>query len=101
MVYDTILGGVVRPEDELLLCCARTHIDAARAERIRALLQHNLDWAYLHQAAYAHMMRPLLYWHLRITCPEAVPKTAMDYLQESFQQNLRYNRHLTKKLSKI
>jgi len=31
------------PESELLLCCARTHVDIEQAERIRSLIGADID----------------------------------------------------------
>jgi hypothetical protein len=59
-------------ELELLLCCARTRLEEAQAQRINALLQEPLDWAYLLKLAERHSLRSLLYWHLR-AIPDALP----------------------------
>lgn len=88
----------IRPEAELLLCCARTRMDPARAGRVKALLQKDIDWTYLLRTARAHGMMPLLYWHLNATCPEAVPKTTLDQLRDHFHANARRNLFLTREL---
>ena len=86
---------------ELLLCCARTQMDAARAERIRALLREELDWDYLLGTAFRHGMLPLLYWHLNAICPEAVPKSSLDSLRDGFYTTAWYNLFLTEELLKL
>jgi hypothetical protein len=76
-----------RPELELLLLCARSRVDAGRAERVRALLRSGVDWPYLTRAAARHAVTPLLYWSLNAVDPDAVPAPVLAQLQEQFQQN--------------
>ncbi len=90
-----------RPEDALLLCCARVCTDAERSERIRALLQHDLDWEYLLSMAQRHALIPLLFRHLNTTCPEAVPSTPWQQLRQRFHSNARRNLSLTGELLKL
>jgi hypothetical protein len=93
--------ATIRPEVELLLCCARTRMDAARRECIKTLLQEALDWPQLLQMAQMHGVTPLLYRSLRASCPEAVPKTIMDHLQRHFHVTALHNRFLSKELLKL
>lgn len=88
----------IRPEAELLTCCALVHMNSERADRIRALLRENIDWTYLFWTAVFHRMMPLLYWHLNATCPEAVPETKMNYLRDYFHWNARRDLYLTGEL---
>ena len=94
----SIPAASARPEIELLLCCARTCMDAAGSERIRALLRSEIDWAYLIRLAGPHGMLPLLYWSLNKTCPEAVPEPIMDQLRDHFYHNAGHNLFLTDEL---
>jgi hypothetical protein len=57
------LRGILaaRPEHELLIRSARVSVDSETAARIRALVQGDLDWAYLLKAANGHGTQPLLY----------------------------------------
>jgi hypothetical protein len=89
------------PEAELLVCCARTVLDHAAAERIRALLARGIDWAYLLQVAPRHGMVPLLYWHLSATCPEAVPPECFQRLHDYFHSNCLGNLRLTAELLEL
>jgi len=93
--------AATRPEIELLFCCARTHIDSEIAERIRTLLQQDIDWAYLIQTAAQHGIIPLLYQSLNTTCPEAVPKVNLAQLRNYFHTNAQHNLFLTKELLKL
>jgi len=90
-----------RPEIELLLCCTRTQIDTATAERIKILIQSKIDWAYLIQTATRHGVISLLYQSLSTTCPEAVPKTNLAQLRDYSHSNALHNLFLTKELLKL
>jgi hypothetical protein len=101
---DTLASTEVvnRPEVELLLRCASTHIDSDRAARIRALLEGGMDWTYLLGTAHKHGTASLLYWSLNnVAYPEAVPTDVMDWLRNHFHGNRRGNLFLTGALLKI
>jgi hypothetical protein len=91
----------LRPEDDLLLCCAQTSVDFERAERIRSLLKNGIDWVYLSQLALRHGVMPLLYRSLKAVQPEAVPKGIMDQLQGNFLVNAGRNLFLTEELRNL
>lgn len=90
-----------RPEVDLLLCCARTYIDREIAERIKTLLQQDINWAYLIQTAAQHGIMPLLYCSLNTTCPETVPNTILSQLRNYCHSNASYNLLLTSELLKL
>jgi hypothetical protein len=90
-----------RPEVELLLCCARTHIEPKTAARIRTLLEQDIDWAYLIQTAGSHGVIPLLYQSLSTTSPEAVPKAILSQLRNYFHTNAQRNLFMTGELLKL
>ena len=96
-----VAATMTRPEVELLLCCARTCVDAEGAERISTLLQQHLDWPFLIQTALEHGVMPLLYQHLSTICPEAIPTAALKQLREYFHRNTGCNLFLTSELLKI
>jgi len=87
-----------RPEAQLLLCCARTQIDAGNAERIITLLQENIDWSYLLQMAFRHNLAPLLYRSLESVAPTTLPETVRAELRGQIQVNIQGNLFLTKEL---
>jgi hypothetical protein len=91
----------LRPEVELLLCCARTRMDAERGARTTALLQKPLDWEYLIRLAKRHALVSLLYWQIKALNSESIPASYLDQLRESFQQNTARNLFLTAELCKI
>ena len=93
--------ALIRPEDELILCCARVREDPERAAQIRVLLQGGMDWAYVLRAARGHGMAPLLFWHLNATRPEAVPTAVLDLLRSDFYANNLRNLLLTGELLRL
>jgi hypothetical protein len=76
-------------------------MDSERAERVKALLRGDIDWAYLTQTALRHGVMPLLYWSLNTSCPETVPQATLAQLRDHFQANARRNVFLTKELLKL
>lgn len=84
----------VRPEDELLLCCARTQVDARCRQRVYDLLQTNVDWGYLIKIADQHGVLPLLYHHLSTSFAASVPKNFLDRLRSDFERISWRNLHL-------
>lgn len=91
----------IRPEIELLLCCARTYIDSKTADRLKTLLQENIDWTYLTQMAIRQGVMPLLYFNLNATCPHAVPQTLLEQYQGYFRANALNNLFLASELLKL
>lgn len=91
----------VRPEAELLLCCARTSIDTQTANRIKTLLQQDIDWAYTIQMAESHKLPPLLYWSLNNICPEGVPNAFMEQLRTMANATAYYNLFLAAELNRL
>jgi Uncharacterised nucleotidyltransferase len=91
---------VTRPEIELLLCCARTNVTPATAERI-GTIQKDCDWDYVLQVAARHRVLPLLFHNLNAICPKAVPQPVLTQLHHHFQANALRNMALTQELLKV
>jgi hypothetical protein len=89
------------PEIELLLCCARTHIDSETEKRILTLLEQDINWLYLIQTASRHGVVPLVYQSLKNTCCDAVPQNILKQLQDYFHTNALNNLYRTKELLKL
>lgn len=100
-------GATVSPDEaerrgfELLLACARPHLDPGNRERIVALVRAGIDWHALLPRARWHGLTSLVYWHVHSTCPEAVPPAILDALQARFRANARRNLLLTQELFRI
>ena len=88
-------------EHEVLLCCARTSTDAHTTQRLKTLLQTEIDWDYTIDTATNHGVMPLLYQSLSQTCVEAVPASTLTKLQAKFYANVGQNLALTSELLKI
>jgi hypothetical protein len=87
-----------RPEVELLLCCARTQIDSITKKKIQTLVKQDIDWSYLIQMSARHGVMPLLYQSLNTVCPQAVPKSVLSKLRNSYHRNAQRNLSLTNEL---
>jgi hypothetical protein len=88
-------------EKELLICCARTRMTQANAERIRGLLAQPLDWDYLLNAAAEHSVGPLVDRHLRPVAPDAVPQVETERLKTASRANTVRSLFLTAELHKV
>jgi len=93
--------SALRPEVDLLLLCARAHLDEQQRQRIRDLVPQNLDWNYLLQLADRHGLQPLLHWHLTTVCPNTVPQEPQQSLRVAFQRVSALNILLTHELQKL
>ena len=98
---ESALGKHARPEIELLLCCSRTSIEPAIAQRIKIILQEEIDWEYLLETASKHGVKPLLYQSLSQVGKEAIPPGIMNQLRQDFRTNALRNLNRTKELLKI
>lgn len=94
-----VLGS--HPVGNILHCCSRTYIDFATVERLKTLLQENINWEYLIDIAIQHGVMPLLYWNLNKNCPEKVPDITLRQLRDKFEANAGSNLFLTGELLKL
>ncbi|HEV2422688.1 MAG TPA: nucleotidyltransferase family protein [Candidatus Acidoferrales bacterium] len=85
----------VKPEMELLLCCARRTLDTAQAARLKEILQGPLDWELLFPMATQSGLLPLLCKHLRDL------GTLPDQFREANRQNSLRALFLTAELLRI
>lgn len=88
-------------EVELLLNCARAHLDEGRTERVKELASGDLDWDYLLRMADRHGLQPLLYWHLNSVCEALVPEPRLQHLRVAFQRVSALNIFLTHELQRL
>jgi hypothetical protein len=70
---------------QLLICCARTFINAATAETIETLCYSDLDWTLLLALAAENDVTSLLYQSLQDTCSDLVPAQVIDQLRQDYQ----------------
>ena len=82
-------NSTFRPEEELLLCCSRVHLDPDTRQRLDELLAGPLDWPYLLKIARGHWVTSLVYWHLRSVDASLVPEAILQELSDQFHFNAR------------
>ncbi|NOZ06703.1 MAG: nucleotidyltransferase family protein [Chloroflexi bacterium] len=91
-------GPNLPPEVELLLCCARTQMDAKSAGRLLHLTAGEIDWGVVDRLARHHRLVPLLHRNLKATAAHAVPDDVLRQFQARFttiaHRNLRWTGEL-------
>lgn len=95
-----IFSGI-RPETQILLCCARAQLESKDRDKLRACLQNPIDWDRLYTRANQQGVMPLLFWHLSQTAPDAVPAHVMEELRREFETNVAHSFYLTAELIKV
>jgi hypothetical protein len=91
----------LRPEDELLLCGARTTATTAVEARLRALAAGDLDWDYLFLLARRHAVVPLLHLQLNQHAADLVPAGTLSQFRHYYLENSARNTVLTAELSRL
>lgn len=95
------MGLITSETVELLLCCARTHVEPATAERIKYLLKEDINWEYLISLSNQHRVLPLLYHTLNNICSDAVPKNVLETLRVNFYAIAQRNLFMMQELLKL
>jgi hypothetical protein len=92
-----------RVEDELVLLCARTKVDAETSARIKAITSSpdEVDWDYVYRLARRHSVLPLIYSQLNTTAAANVPLDQLARLKQNYQDNVARNLLLTAELCRI
>jgi Uncharacterised nucleotidyltransferase len=88
-------------EKHLLVCCARTRIIPAIADRIREITRGSLDWDFVLSEATENSVGPLLDLNLRTVAPDSVPAAAMKRLKIACRANTVRCLFLSAELHKI
>jgi len=97
---EDVSAGVL-PETEIVLCCARTSLDAVSRARLAMLLQQSVDWPRLLRIAVHHGVMPLVCHHLSGSFADAVPQVVLRQLQARFRANSVRNLMLTGEVTRI
>lgn len=79
------------PDFELLLLCARPQMNAAAAERLRALLAQELDWALIFQLSEDYRTTPQLALQLHRHAEDLLPDAVLAELQNHHRESTRHN----------
>ncbi|HKP72844.1 MAG TPA: nucleotidyltransferase family protein [Pyrinomonadaceae bacterium] len=92
----------MRPEIELLVCCARVRLGDGRAARLRQLLfEGTLDWEFILRFAENHSLIPLLYLHLNAQGAEKVPPAVFARLRDQSRKISALNVYLSGELRRL
>ncbi len=75
------------PERELILRCARTHLDEPTAARIREILRGPLSWLDVMATAFDHHVETFLYENLNLVGGGIVPGACLDQMRESARKS--------------
>jgi len=89
------------PEKELLVCCARTRVDSAVAQKISDLLNDSLDWDYIFNEAEENSVTPLLGRNLRALAGDRIPAVMLERLKNACRANTIRCLFLSAELTKI
>ena len=90
----------IRPEMQLLVCCARTRLGASHVERIRVLGRPDLNWARFLALADQHGLIPLVHLHLSNT-PTRVPTLWLERMEKATRSNAIRGLFLGNELARI
>ena len=90
-----------RPENELLLLCARSQVSEEDSARIKSLAAEALDWDYLFRLAQRHAVLPLLHRSISEHARDAAPQTFRQKLRDKFRENATRNLLLAGELVRI
>ena len=88
----------IRPEAQLLLCCARTTLDEDTQKRAASLLSQELDWAYFLRLATRQRVVPLIQRSLSAAQFGAIPPAITAALAQQQDHIARRNFFLTGRL---
>jgi hypothetical protein len=90
-----------QPEAALLLACSRTRITPEIADRIRMLVQKEVDWLALIRLAMRHNVMPLLYRSLQQVCPDSVPANIFAPLRANYEMQAALARRRAEEVVRI
>jgi hypothetical protein len=95
--------AAARPENELLLMCARsvTNRASSSAARVRELARTAIDWDYLYLLAERHAVLPLLHRGLETNARGVAPRSFAERLREKYRENATRNMLLAGELVRI
>src|SRR5580698_6185412 len=77
----------LRPERELILCCAHARPDDATAGRIREIIRAPISWSDVMATAFDHHVDPFLYENLKLAGDVPVPAAWLDHLRDTARKS--------------
>lgn len=90
-----------RPEERLLILCARTSVFSEKRDEILVLLQEKIDWRYFIEITKNHRLTPLIYKNFYTHFSDLIPKPILAELQEYYQTNVWHALSMTAELTKL
>lgn len=96
------LLGDVRPEEELLLLAARTHVDEEAGERLHALADAgDIDWPWLYDLGLHHRVLPLLFKSLERHAAGCPPEAMHAQLRTAYLSSAGLNLKLAAEAARL
>ena len=89
------------PEANLLFLTARVRMTTETADRIRTIVQQEVNWIFLIQLALQHETTALLYWNLQRICPDNVPAGILEPLAARYKAQAAEAQHRAQELVRI
>jgi hypothetical protein len=86
------------PEQELLLCCARTQFSDLYSDRAEQLAKDGLNWGTVFNLAEIHKLTQLLYVNFVSHYPGILPPERVQQLQKIYNAQVQYILYLTGEL---
>jgi Uncharacterised nucleotidyltransferase len=86
------------PEQELLLCCARTRFSDLYSDRVKQLAEYGLNWKTVIDLSETHKLTQLLYQNLKTSCPGVAPPDVLRQLHEMYSSHVQFILFLTGEL---
>jgi len=71
----------LRPELELLVCCARAHSGSANRDRIREILRVGIDWSDVAATSLQHRLAPTVFKALTLAAEDQLPPAEEELLR--------------------
>lgn len=93
--------AITRPEEELLLRCARACVGTEPVERVMEPLRQVTDWEYLFRLASGHAMAPLVFHLLNQIDASELPRPLLTQLQRASRDRARRSLELTAGLFRL
>lgn len=88
-------------EIEIILCCASIQLETFKINRLKKLIKKPVDWQPVLDIAIKHGLINFLYYNLKNTCKELMPKDILNKLQNYYFQNSARNLALSASLIKL
>jgi len=88
-------------EMSVLICCARRKLNSAWCDRLRSLLESDIDWPVLISLAQQNGLLPLVCEHLREIGVDRAPEEVLSQLREENRQNAMRALVLSAELARI